>query len=316
MLYTNKQLASKGFDHRIAVKRYLYKYLNQKKEFKRLKPHEKDYLFGWMRVSYNEQGKPAFDLYEETEAQEYIFFNIVLTYGEDIDKFEGPIMGPHGKLMDEEIRKDHAFFDKYLSIWKKQIEERNGPYLSIIAPMLYQKLKELKSVCSSEDEYNSRERYCYGIFFYIYYKSKLLFEENNKRCLIFKIKEFDFVINIYTFCHIFTRHYVPSLNKGLSVSMNSKIPYIDVNNFVETLKGLIVLYFNEDDSLDIAKEYMLFKFMNDPYILWIKYKRMNELSKNMGFEVRSFYKCEEEADISKFDGKKEIILSKGCFCYI
>lgn len=150
--------------------------MNQKKEFKRLKPHEKDYLFGWMRVSYNEQGKPAFDLYEETEAQEYIFFNIVLTYGEDIDKFEGPIMGPHGKLMDEEIRKDHAFFDKYLSIWKKQIEKRNGPYLSIIAPMLYQKLKELKSVCSSEDEYNSRERYCYGIFFYIYYKSKLLFE--------------------------------------------------------------------------------------------------------------------------------------------
>ena len=69
MLYTNKQLVSKGFDHRIAVKRYLYKYLNQKKEFKRLKPHEKDYLFGWMRVSYNEQGKPAFDLYEETEAQ-------------------------------------------------------------------------------------------------------------------------------------------------------------------------------------------------------------------------------------------------------
>lgn len=109
MLYTNKQLVSKGFDHRIAVKRYLYKYLNQKKEFKRLKPHEKDYLFGWMRVSYNEQGEPAFDLYEETEAQEYIFFNIVLTYGEDIDKFEGPIMGPHGKLMDEEIRKDHAF---------------------------------------------------------------------------------------------------------------------------------------------------------------------------------------------------------------
>lgn len=73
-------------------------------------------------------------------------------------------MGPHGKLMDEEIRKDHAFLINIYQYGKAN-RKRNGPYLSIIAPMLYQKLKELKSVCSSEDEYNSRERYCYGIFF-------------------------------------------------------------------------------------------------------------------------------------------------------
>lgn len=95
--------------------------------------------------------------------------------------------------------------------------------------------------------------------------------------------------------------------------MNSKIPYIDVNNFVETLKGLIVLYFNEDDSLDIAKEYMLFKFMNDPYILWIKYKRMDELSKIWGLKCDLFINVKKKQISLNLMVKKKLYFLKVVF---
>lgn len=316
MLYTGAELRHTDFDHKRAMTRYLHKYLNQKKEFHCLKTHEKDYVFGWMQVTYNEDGTTAFNLYEEKEAKEYIFFNIILTYGEDVDKFEGPIYGPSGELSKEQITKDSIFFYEYIEIWKRQIAEHKGPYLSIIAPMLRQKLKELLSICSSEEEYTSREVYCYSVFFYIYYKAKLLFEDNRKKGLIFKIRGFDFVINIYTFCHIFTRHYVPSLNRGLANTMNSDIAYIDINKFAESLGTLIKLYFSKVTNLDENTEFLLFRFTNEPYILWIKYKIIDELGKNKGFEVRSFYKCEQEIDIQRFNHKAEIKLANKCFCYV
>lgn len=315
MLYTNSQLKSEDLDHEIAIGRYLYKYMNQRKDFLRLKPHEKDYIFGWMQVIYHNETH-AFDLYEDPYAQEYIFFNIILIYGEDVDKFAGRLYGPSGELTEEQINKDHIFFNKYLQIWKKQIEQHKGVYLAVISPMLHQKLKELKSICSSDDEYIVRERYCYGVFFYIYYKAKLYFGDNKYKCLIFNIIKYDFVINIYTFCHIFSRHYVPSLNRGLPNTMNDSIKYIDINNFAESLRDLIVLYFTHNKDLTLSTEYLLFKFNGEPYIIWIKYKKMDELKKREGFEVRSFYKCESDTDLSRFIGTKEIKLKEECTCCI
>ena len=99
MIYCNNELKADGFDHIIAMQRYLYKYINHKKEFHRLKAHEKDYAFGWMNATYDDKGKKAFNLYEDVEAYEYVFFNIILTYGEDIASFEGEFFGPSGKIL-------------------------------------------------------------------------------------------------------------------------------------------------------------------------------------------------------------------------
>ena len=44
----------------------------------------------------------------------------------------------------------------------------------------------------------------------------------------------------------------------------------------------------------------MFTNQGDKYILWLKYKLLNE-TKEYGFEVRSFYKCIEERDLAKFE---------------
>ena len=41
MIYSSKELKAEGFDHKTAMQCYMYKYINQKKEFHRLKAHEK-----------------------------------------------------------------------------------------------------------------------------------------------------------------------------------------------------------------------------------------------------------------------------------
>ena len=199
MIYCNSELKADGFDHIIAMQRYLYKYINHKKEFHRLKAHEKDYAFGWMNATYDDKGKKAFNLYEDVEAYEYVFFNIILTYGEDIASFEGEFFGPSGKIPHSQVLKDKSFFEMFLQIWKSNLRLHKGPYLSIIAPMFQQKLKELKTICKSEQELLSRELYCYGVFFYIYYKAKLYFEEKESKSIIFNIKGYSFVANIYTY---------------------------------------------------------------------------------------------------------------------
>ena len=48
-------------------------------------------------------------------------------------------------------------------------------------------------------------------------------------------------------------------------------------------------------------EYCLFTYNGDKFLLWLKYKLLNE-TKDYGFEVRSFYKCIEECDLAKFSG--------------
>ncbi len=144
MLYSNKEIKSIGFDHQTAMQRYLYKYTCQKKDFHRLKAHEKDYVFSWMETIYTPKGDKAFNLYEETEASEYLFYKIFLTYKEGIDSFDGQFDGPNGKISREQVLKDKEFYNKYYHRWKSAIETHKGPYLSIIAPMLYIKLKEIK----------------------------------------------------------------------------------------------------------------------------------------------------------------------------
>lgn len=315
MLYSREELSNPSFDHHKAMARYVYKFINQKSEFKRLKEHEKEYAFNWMRCMCDDSGNPAFDLYVEPLAFEYLFYNIILTYGEDVDSFDGSFEGAKGELSQQQVQKDKHFFFEYLDRWKNEIENRKGQYLSIITPMLKQKLAKIKSICSSDEEYRSRETYCYAVFFYIYYKSKLLFDEMSPKAVLFEINGYKFAETIYSFCHIFTRHYVPSLNRGLENSMNDNLPFININNFLQSLKELVQTYFSfEGIIVEPSTEYLLFQFNGHHYILWIKYKSLDVLNKQKGFELRSFYKCQSEQDLNKFKEATAIEVVEGFDC--
>ena len=316
MLYTSEQIQSFNiYQAREALGRYLYKF-NHSKEFHHLKLHEKDYVFSWMKALKDDYGHLIYNLYKIPEAAEFVFFYIILTYGEDVDNFSRAFYGPHGKLSANQVRKDQRFFNEHLQIWKNQVQKGKGPYLVEIKPLLNRKLKTIKDNCQSEKEYKNREKYCYASFFWIYYRARLYFEEKGQTFHTFSLLGYTFVSNIYTYCHILSRHYIPSLNIGLENTMNSDIPCIDLDHFLESIQNLVVSYFNVSPYLDTTKEYLLYIINGEKYILWIKYKRCNELSHKEGFEIKTFYKCEKENDIKKYIGTKDIEFNNGCYCCI
>lgn len=318
MLYTNEQLRKFGKNyqqHKEAVERYLHKF-NHPKEFRRLKFHEKDYLFQWMNTIQDDNGYLVYDLYKIPDANEYLFYKICLTYGEDVDSFSGVFYGPYGRITEQQLYKDKCFFDEYLEIWKAQLDEHKGRYLSILKPEIDRKLKELIETYQSGKCLTGKTKYCYAVFFWIYYRAKLFFSERNEKGLIFEELGYQFVANIYTFCHILVRHYVPSLNGELGASMNDNIHCIDINDFLDSIKNLIDSYFKVAPVLNTNKEYLLFKINNEKYIIWIKYKRLNELDYEEGVEIRSFYKCKEVEDLNKFLFTKDVELKKDIYCCI
>lgn len=316
MLYTSEQIRSFDINqHRDAVERYLHKF-SRPKEFCHLKLHEKDYLFRWMKLRKDDSDNLFYNMYKMSEAAEFMFNEIILTYGEDVDSFSRAFYGPFGKLSAKQVRKDQRFFNEYLHLWKNQVQMCKGPYLVVIKPLLRNKLKELKIICMPEQEYRNREKYFYASFFWIYYRAKLYFEEKGQSFLLFKVQQYSFVANIYSFCHILSRHYIPSMNVGLSTTINSDIPCIDINNFLESIKNMVLIYFEKDPYIDNDKQYLLYKINGERYILWIKYKNLNELSHKKGFEIRSFYRCERIDDVSKFDGAKDVEFADGCYCCI
>ena len=317
MLYSSEQIRSFNiYQRRDAVGRYLHILFLKPKKFHSLKLHEKDFLFRSMKTIQDDYGHLVYNLYKMPEAIEFVFFDIIQLYGEDVDSFSRAFYGPYGKLSANRVRKDQRLFNEYLQIWRNLIQESRGPYLVVIKPLLNNKLKELKCNCNSDQEYKNREKYCYAVFFWIYYRARLYFEERKQNYLSFNILGYTFVANIYTYCHIFSRHYVPSLNVGLDCTMNSDIPCIDINNFLESIKNLILLYFNQDPKIDEEKEYLLYRLNGKKFIIWIKYKRLNELSHQKGFEVRSFYKCEKKEDLDRFIETKEVEFANDCYCCI
>ena len=316
MLYTSEQIKNFNiYQSREALGRYLHKFVHPN-EFRRIKFHEKDYLFKWMKAIKDDNGHLVYNLYKIPEAAEFVFFYIILTYGEDVDNFSRAFYGPRGKLDANTVRKDQRFFNEYLQVWKNQVQKGKGPYFVVIKPLLNRKLKELKNNCKTEQEYKGREKYCYAVFFWIYYRARLYFEEKNQKFLTFNVLGYTFVANIYSYFHVFSRHYVPSLNVGLGNTMNSDIPCIDINNFLESIKRLVLKYFDKNPYIDTNKEFLLYKIKNENYILWIQFKKLNELSHKEGFEIRSFYKCEKENDIKRFQDTREVIFDNDCYCCI
>ena len=256
-------------------------------------------------------------MYKINEASEYVLNKIILTYGDGVNTidFSGPCYNPFGKITANTIRKDKRFFNEKMQIWINQVKHKKGKYMEIITPILYNKIKEINKNRTSTVECKNLMKYCYAIFFLIYYNAKLCFDEIPQKCEIFKILGYYFIIDIYTYCHILSRHYYPSLNKGLPNSMNKEMSFIDINNFVESLKNLIILYFSHKNELSTNTEYLLYEINKTYYILWIKYKHIKELSQDCGFQVRSFYKCDSETDREKFKNRTRITINNEISCY-
>ncbi len=306
-LYARAELRDNPFQNAqivVPLQRYLHRFINERSKIAHLKHHEKDFLFEAMMCLYDSGGGKVYDLFKIPEAREFLFYWIILIHSNIIMVFDGKIPVENGRfLTTKEKRRNKRFFYEYLQTWKNQIEAGKGPYLSIVKPAIHQKLKDWREYASetsmSSEALKQKEIYIYACFYDIYYNVKLYFDALPKPYLVRKINGYDVVFNIYSYVHIYSRHYIPNMNLEIGLSTNPELPEVDVEEMPVSILNLIERY-TEKYPITPQTEYCLFKKNGEKFILWLKYKTLNE-TKNDGFEVRSFYKCLQESDLIKFE---------------
>lgn len=314
MLYTSNDLNSPKWEESIVpLQRYLHKY--QMNEINKLKHHEKDFLFrSMLYLRSTTDNKSPFNLYKMLEAREFLFNKIILTYGKGVIDFNGVFYDYNGKIAPNSLRKDKRFFHEYLSIWENQLTAGKGAYFSVLKPMFLSKVKETNALEAegtlTKVECKSRIKYLKAIFFFIYYKVKYFFDEKPSTYIQRNILGYEFIANTYTFCHILSRHYIPSLNDIFGVSLNDANQLIDIQKMPESIMEIVNSYFTVKGILDKKTEYILIEIDNEPYIIWLKYKKLNELKQKEGFEIRTFYKPLAKEISEKFEGKSKVKYSE------
>lgn len=294
------------------LKRYLHRFLYERKKISKMKLHEKDFLFEAMHCIYDSKGRKSFNLFRIPEASEYLFYWIILLHSNTTMVFDGKITAEDGSILTKkEVKKNKRFFYGYLQVWKKQIESRASVYFNVINTEIKRKLKNWKEygVHNGLSAYaiKQKEIYIYACFFYIYYNVKLYFDEISKPYVMKIICGYDVVFNVYSYIHIYSRHYIPNMNIDIGLSTNPELPSVDINELPISILLLIENY-AKVFPLTIETEYCLFTYLGNKYILWLKYKLLND-TKRYGFEVRSFYKCIEERDLTKFDNNNYLNLT-------
>lgn len=96
---------------------------------------------------------------------------------------------------------------------------------------------------------------------------------------------------------------MPKFN-GMEIgkSFNNELNCIDPFNLPNTLRDLIVDYFSHAPANYVLDgEYMIFSQDAEFYIVWWKRKPLNELKKQIGYEIRTMYKIEEQRDKDKIN---------------
>lgn len=298
----------------VPIQRYLFKYENQRKEISKLKLHEKDFLFRAIRTLYKPNGKKRYNIYDIEELRECLFYWIVLLHSNMTMKFDGFVPGVNkGPMSEKEKQKNKRFFIKYLRVWKEQIETGKGPYLSIIKPAIHLKLKNWREHIGSNnlpvELLKQKEVFVYACFFNIYYHVKMYFDELSHPYVLRQINEIDVVFNVFSYVHIYSRHYIPNMNLDLGkTSMNHELDVVDLDELPDSIFGLLE---KADAQIPITPtiQFYLFVLNGVKYILWLKYKLLNETKEN-GFEVRSFYRCTEEHDLKKFEENSFISINE------
>lgn len=311
MIYTRKELQQLSSEESyIPLVRYMHKYNHN--EFKKLKTHEKDFFFQHIKLLYvDKECKriPAFNLRKMREAEEYLFYTIILTYTYSYVDFDSASYNYRGKIPANEIRKDKRFFYEYINKWKNQVSLKGGPYLSEISIAINQKFKGLKNIEeNTQISLQSYKKKCiliWAVFFHIYYKAKIYYDEKKKKYDEIMIDKFIVRFDIYSFIHIMSRHYYPNMNLKAGISLNSKLSIINMEELPISVLNLIKQH-TSFSYLTQKTEFLLFEIDGEKYIIWIKFKNVEN---NAIFQVRSFYKCKEQRDLNKFCNKRKFVLS-------
>lgn len=315
-LYSRKELKGNPFDGgeiHVPLQRYLHRFLTERKKIGKMKHHEKDFLFEAMLCFFDSGGGKAFNLFQIPEAEEFLFYWIILMHSNMTMVFEGKILVENGRcLTSQEKRRNKRFFYRYLSVWKNRIDSGEGIYISVIKPEIKRKLQDWQEYATqkrvSTYALKQKEIYIFACFFNIYYNVKLYFDELPKPYVLKKICGYDVVFNIYSYIHIYSRHYIPNMNQAIGLSTNPELPDVDLNELPISILALIEKY-SKRSALTTKTEYCLFTNHGEKFILWLKYKLLNE-TKGYGFEVRSFYRCTAERDLAKFNNSEDDVAGR------
>lgn len=317
MIYTRKELQLLSFKElSIPLGRYMHKYNHN--EFKKLKMHEKDFFFQHIKLLYiDKECKriPAFNLRKMREAEEYLFYTIILTYTNSFIDFDSTSYNYRGKIPANEVRKDKRFFYEYINKWKNQVSLKRGPYLSEISIAINQKIKGLKNIEEntqiSLQSYKKKCTLIWAVFFHIYYKAKIYYDEKKKKYDEIMIDKFIVRFDIYSFIHIMSRHYYTNMNLEAGISLNSMTSIINMEELPISILNLIKQH-TSFSYLTQETEFLLFEIDGEKYIIWIKFRKTDN---HAIFQVRSFYKCKEQGDLNKFCNKRRFVLSEKIIGY-
>lgn len=301
-------------DGRIAIERYLHKFFCQRGEIARLKWHEKDFLFNCMYIMTYD-GDKKFDVFSIPEAKDWVFHYLILIYlGENrrID-FSQPAKDYYGPVPNALKKKHSDFFWKSMAEWKVNLESGKGKYYGVLRTEYFRKINYVNGLNISKQQKLQKLLYFRATFYYIYYIIRMYFDENPQKYEIEVINDYNVVADIYSYCHVLSRHYFwLMVEKG--ASLNENIPILDIKNLPHSLLTLVRLHCRVT-PLNVKTEYLLFEYCHIKYILWLKYKKI-ENTTVMGFHIRSFYKCIVGCDLDKYQRKRVEKIDENLFCYV
>ena len=315
MLYKRAELPKHSKDdNRVAISRYLYKFLNHRNEITRLKWHEKDYLFSHLRIMMFDNGK-RYDLLTIPEAKEWAFDYILLIYlgtSRKID-FSKPAYDYDGFIPKCRKISHRNFFWKRMREWKQELESGKGAYCGVLRNEYLRKIRSIAQMPITEFQKNQKRLYTQATFFHIYYIIRMYFDEKPSKCEIENIGGFNIVADVYSYCHVLSWHYFWLMQEG-GASLNDDLPILNIRELPKSLLNIVRLYCNEA-QINPQTEYLLFEYNQVKYILWLQYISINS-SIGYGFQIRSFYKCESDQDLDKYKGRMKRKLTEDMFCYV
>lgn len=310
MLYTKQQLeAIKGRDEEnVATQRYLHKV--GRGEYKKLLPHELDFITLRLPSIYTEKDclNPAFNIFEIEYCAEPLFRRLILTYFENLD-FLKPVSIGYRNLNDAEIARDREKFHELVGNWNSRLQFGSGDAYLHEVKIEYNRKTELLNITFKNGIFGGRHLHERELLkqklaaFYIYHLTKVFFRSHRINHVTFQVFGATFTVNIYSYVHIVSRHYIPKLN-GIDTekSFNEEITCIDPFNLPYSIRDLIVDYAAKAPADYILNpEFMIFSQDTSFYIIWWKHKKLNDLKFQFGYEVRTLYKIEAERDKKKIN---------------
>lgn len=326
MLYSITELRSlNAEDGVIAIKRYFNKIY--KKEGSRLCPHEHEFLALRLRSIFkgsqtNNSQELVLHPYSQSFLDEAVFKYLILLYFDNLD-FLQPVYRGNRLLTTDEIIMDKQKFIQLQDSWHERLQSgKKDKILHEVKIEILHKNKLLNSQVKAR---------LYGKFvferklleqrlisFYIYYNVKIFFKNFKADHVAIMLGSRKFVFNAYSYVHILSRHYIPKFNGiDFDKSFNDELPFIDVFNLPLSVTDLIANYVEISPiPVSVDKEYLIFKYKANYYILWWKAKRITEIGNESGYEIRTFYKIVSQADKLKVIGLVEVKVDQHLtFCY-